>query len=254
MKTFGKNLERFVGRLVDSVLPPRCVVSGEIVERQGMVAPQIWAELDFVSAPCCACCGFPFEFEVEDKTQCTACLAHKPPFETARAALKYNEASRSIVLGFKHADKTFAVKAFTPWLKRAGAHMLAEADFLLPVPLHPFRLLARRYNQAALMAFELGKATGVPCLPDALLRTRATHSQGHLSAKERHRNVRRAFAVNPRHKNMLQGKTVILIDDVYTTGSTVRECSKSLLRAGVGRVHILTLARVVHDEFGAGYS
>ncbi len=230
---------------VDIVLPPRCVVTGDMVERQGMMAPQAWAALDFIAAPFCGSCGIAFEFEVEDKTLCAECLVDMPPYKTARAALKYNDRSRDLILGFKHADKIHAVKAFIPWLKLAGEGMLGQADYLVPVPLHRWRLLSRRYNQAAVIAYALAKNTGLECLPDALARTRATTSQGHLTIKERQKNVRRAFAFNPRYQDQLKGKTIVLIDDVYTTGSTVRECTKVLLKAGAKAVHVLTLARVV---------
>jgi ComF family protein len=247
MKTFQTKLKRAGAMAVDMILPPRCVLSGEPVERQGMITPQVWAGLDFIETPFCASCGLPFSFEVEEGLLCTACLDHPPPFQSARAALRYNDTSRDLILGFKHADKTFAVKAFSPWLRRAGAEMLEEGDLLVPVPLHYRRLVARRYNQAALIAFELGREAKIECIPDALLRTRATPSQGHMNAGERHKNVKRAFAVNPRRKEILAGKTVILIDDVYTTGATVKECTKALLKGGARAVHVLTLARVVKE-------
>ncbi len=246
-----KQVSSFLSQAVDTVLPPRCVITGEMVERQGMVAPGAWASLDFIVAPFCRACGFPFEFEVEADAEggalCGPCLEDRPSFESARAALKYNDGSRKMILGFKHADKTHAVKAFVPWLKRTGQDMLARADYLVPVPLHRWRLLSRRYNQAALMAYSLTRETGLTCLPDALFRVRATPSQGYLNAKERHKNVRRAFSFNPRYATDIQGKTLVLVDDVYTTGATVKECVKVLLKAGAGKVHILTLARVVRE-------
>ncbi|MCB1562862.1 MAG: ComF family protein [Alphaproteobacteria bacterium] len=250
MKTFVGKVRVLGVKAVDMILPPRCVLSGEPVERQGMIAPQVWAGLDFIETPFCASCGLPFSFEVEEGLHCTACIDYAPPFESARAALRYNDTSRDLILGFKHADKTFAVKAFSPWLRRAGAEMLREADLLVPVPLHYRRLVARRYNQAALIAFELSRETGIACAADALLRVRATASQGHMNAGERHKNVKRAFAVNPRRKEILEGKNVILIDDVYTTGATVKECTKALLKGGARTVHVLTLARVVRDGEG----
>ncbi|MGB0720576.1 MAG: ComF family protein, partial [Bdellovibrionales bacterium] len=241
MKTKIKTLGAYA---LDTILPPRCVVSGDLVEGQGMLAPKIWAGLDFIASPFCVKCGEPFAFEVEGDLHCTACLDHPPPYETARAALAYNDSSRDLVLGFKHADQTHAVKAFVPWLKLAGADMLAEADALIPVPLHRWRLLKRRYNQAAIMATALSRETGLPVLYDALLRTRATPAQGHMDRDKRAKNVRKAFAVHPKYADAIKGKTLILIDDVYTTGSTVKECTKVLLKSGAARVHILTLARV----------
>lgn len=244
-----KPVQDMLTHAVDTVLPPRCVVTGEIVDRQGTIAPEAWKTLEFIANPMCRQCGFPFEFEAEEGALCVQCLERPPPFETARMALKYNETSRDLVLGFKHADQTHAVRAFIPWLKNAGTEMLEEADFLIPVPLHRWRLLQRRYNQSAIIAHALTKATRVPTLAEGLKRTRLTPSQGYLKAAERHKNVRRAFAINPRHKKELQGKTVVLIDDVYTTGATVKECTKALLKGGVGRVHVLALARVVREDF-----
>ena len=247
MQTLKRQIASFTMQAVDAVLPPRCAVSGEIVERQGAISPKAWLELDFIAEPFCVCCGFPFEYEVDKGAQCTSCLAHTPPFKQARSALKYNEASRNLILGFKHADKTHIVAAFMPWLKRCGADMLEAADYVVPVPLHRWRLLSRRYNQSALIAQMLGRECKVPVLIDALVRTRATPSQGHLTAKERVRNVKRAFGVNPQTSACLKGKTVVLVDDVYTTGATVKECSKALLKAGAAEVSVLSLVRVVRD-------
>lgn len=251
MQTLRKQAATLLEQAIDAVLPPRCIVTGDIVERQGMIAPGAWVSLDFIAEPFCASCGFPFAFEVDQGSLCTSCLIHEPPFEAARSALKYNDTSRSIILGFKHADKTHAVRAFVPWLKRAGAGMLEEADYLAPVPLHRRRLIARRYNQAALIAQALGADTGHEVLLDALVRIRATPSQGYLSAKERFKNVKRAFAVNERYKTQVQDKAIVLVDDVYTTGATVKECARALVKAGAAKVCVLTLARVVRDEFFA---
>lgn len=248
MQTLRAQLQNLCVKALDTVLPPRCVVTGETVERQGMIAPKAWSSLDFITRPFCECCGFPFSFVVEEGMLCSSCLADAPPFESARSALTYNDTSRDLILGFKHADKTYAVKAFTPWLERAGEDMIKEADFLVPVPLHRQRLIARRYNQAGIMAQALSKETNVPVLIDALQRVRATRSQGHLKARERHKNVRKAFIVPETYRETLRGKTVILIDDVYTTGATLKECTKALLAGGAEKVHALTLARVAREE------
>ncbi len=210
-----------------------------------MLAPSVWGRLEFIAAPQCAACGWPFEFEVGEGSLCVACLARRPAYGMARSALKYNDASRDLVLGFKHADKTHAAPAFVPWMMTAGRDVLSGADLLVPVPLHRLRLIARRYNQAALIAHALAKCAKVPVLPDALLRIRSTPPQGHLNAKQRRRNVRKAFAVNPKRAKQVAGKTIVLIDDVYTTGATAEECARILLKAGARAVHVLTLARVV---------
>ncbi len=212
-----------------------------------MVSSEAWQVLDFVGAPLCETCGIPFGYEIESGACCTTCLDSPPMFDSARAALVYNDGSRGMILGFKHGDRTLNVLAFTPWLVRAGAELLAEADLLIPVPLHPFRLLARRYNQAALLAQGVGKDVGVPCLSSGLVRVRATKSQGRMSVKARRKNVKSAFAVGDWHKDRIRGAHIVLVDDVYTTGSTVNECAKMLKKAGAARVDVLILARVVKD-------
>ncbi len=246
-----KAITGFVNKAADFVLPPRCVVSGRLVETQGMVAPDVWRSLNFITAPFCDCCGRPFEYDRGgEKLLCGSCLADRPVYNKARAALLYDDASRELVLKFKHADQTHAVRAFLPWMQRAGAEILGEAEMLAPVPLHRLRLLRRRYNQAAIIARYLSRRTGIPDVPDLLARVRATPSQGRLNTKDRAKNVRRAFEVNPAYKDAIQDKNIVLIDDVYTTGSTVKECAKALLKAGCARVDILTLARAVRAEVG----
>ena len=239
-------LKKTTLQAVDTVLPPRCVISGEMVDKQGMISAESWADLDFIAPPFCAQCGIPFEFEIEQGVKCSSCIEKPPPYESARAALKYNDTSRDMVLGFKHGDQTHAVRAFTPWLEMAGKELFEDADLLIPVPLHYRRLIARRYNQAALLAQSLAKKTNIPVAVDALKRTRATKVQGHMKAAERHKNVKAAFSLNP--KIDVKSKNIILIDDVLTTGATVKECTKTLLKAGAGTVHVLTLTRTVREE------
>ncbi len=247
----NKNILTFIENAVDLILPPRCPITGDLVDRQGVISPKAWAKLDFITKPFCKTCGIPFGFEgdIDDagESMCTKCLDKPPIFKSARSALIYNDTSRDLILGFKHGDKTHIAPSFVPWLTRAGSQMLENADYLIPVPLHRLRLISRRYNQAAIIAQALSRRTQIPHLPLALTRIRATQSQGHLKPDERARNVRKAFALNPKFKETLKGKSVILIDDVFTTGATVQECTKVLLKEGAKQVHILTLARVIKN-------
>lgn len=235
------------GRLVDFVLPPLCPATGEMVDRIGMVSPAYWQSLAFIHAPFCNTCGLPFSFDGETM-QCGACLDHPPVFRQARAALAYDDASRDLILRFKHGDQTHAVQAFLPWLKQAGLAMIEQADILLPVPLHPLRLIKRRYNQADLIGRALARHyPHLTYLPDGLARSRNTASQGHKKKAERENNLRNAFTIRPVHHRIFTGKTVLVIDDVFTTGATANECAKTLYRAGAKAVDVLTLARVVRS-------
>ncbi len=239
----------YIRNLVDFVLPPRCPLTGEMVDSQGMVSPDAWKTLSFIAPPYCGACGHPFEFAVADgggaAMLCAACLAEPPQYTKARAAMTYNDHSRDFILGFKHGDQTQSVVAMVPWLYQAGLEFWKDADVITPVPLHPWRLLRRRYNQAGLMGRVMADRTKIKFIPDILLRTRHTPVQGHLNASERHKNVASAFSIHEKRLADVMGKNIVLIDDVYTTGSTVNECAKILKKAGAGNVYILTLARVV---------
>lgn len=240
----------YLTKAIDFVLPPRCIMTGDIVEEQGMVVPRAWADLNFITSPQCDRCGIPFDFEYdhedsEGDTSCAACLQESPIFNKARAALVYDDSSRSLILPFKHGDKMHYVTGFLPWLKLAGSELIDQADIIMPVPLHRWRLLQRRFNQAGVIASFLAKASNKSYLLNGIERIRSTPTQGYMRAKERKKNVKRAFAVPSKYTMDIKDKNILLIDDVFTTGATINECTKVLLKAGAKQVDILTLARVV---------
>lgn len=244
MQTIAKDIRHYIGQAIDFVLPPRCIISGEEVDQHGTVSPASWASLRFISKPFCSCCGFPFEFSSGEDTLCASCLQTQLHFHKARAALFYDDASRPMILSFKHGDQLHAAQCFRPWLLTAGRELLQDADIIAPVPLHPLRLLKRRYNQAALIANMLSKETSIPYVPDLLRRKRMTQSQGHKNKEQRRKNVRGAFVLNPKHTESIQDKTILIIDDVFTSGATVNECARILKKTGSQQVNVLTLARV----------
>jgi ComF family protein len=233
---------------LDVLLPPRCLMCGVMVEVDGLLCPACWSGLSFIAPPLCESCGLPFAFEVAARTRCAGCLADAPPFARARAVMVYDDASKRLILGFKHADRTEAAPTFGRWLARAGAALAAEADLIVPVPLHRWRLLLRRYNQAGLLAQALGRTVARPVVPDALVRRRRTPSQGGLGRTGRRRNVAGAFAVRASRARLVEGRRVLLVDDVHTTGATLGECARVLRRAGAAAVDVLTLARVTLAE------
>ena len=213
--------------LLDQILPPRCIATGEIVDAQGMISPAFWSELAFIEAPLCHTCGIPFSFPTHEGTVCAACIDYPPEFDQARSAVVYNDASRQLVLDFKYGDRLNAVHTFAPWLLRSGKDLIAKTDFILPVPLHRQKLWQRRFNQSALIAQEIGKRAEKKWLADALLRLRATVPQKGLSRKERNDNVKNAFGINTRYLQEIKDKNVLLIDDVFTSGATLNECARA---------------------------
>ncbi len=242
---------RATGLVLDALLPPQCLACAAPVDRTDRLCAPCWTGVNWIDEPLCVACGLPFDYDVGSGALCGACMARRPAYARARAVMRYDEHSRSLLLAFKHADRTQAAPAFGAWMARAGEPLLAQADVVAPVPLHRLRLLSRRYNQAALLARATARAGGVAVAPDLLKRTRRTPSQAGLSLAGRRENVRGAFALRRGREGLVEGRRVVLIDDVMTTGATVEACARMLSRAGALGVDVLTLARVVRPSWGS---
>lgn len=225
---------------MDFVFPPQALDGGP---GGGGLSAAGWSRVTFLEAPWCERCGTPFEYEPGPGALCAGCTERERPFRRARAACLYDEHSRDLILQFKHADRTELGRLFASWLARAGAELLAEADAVAPVPLHRTRLLGRRYNQAAEIARPLARRAGVPYLPDALRRVRGGGQSG-KSAAGRRRAVQGAFAVPERERRRVDGRRILLVDDVMTTGATAEACARALLKAGAAAVDVAVAARV----------
>lgn len=230
------------------VYPPSCPVSDAEVEAPGLIAPQAFAELTFISEPLCMRCGLPFEVDPGPEPECAACLAKPPVVARARSALVYDPVSRRLILELKHAARTDALGTFAGWMAQASRDLLADADRIVPIPLHPKRLRMRRFNQSALLAKALAVRTAKPFDPDALERIRSTDTQAGKSASGRARNVAGAFQVRPEAAGRLRGASVVVVDDVRTTGATLDAAARALRRAGAARVDAVTLLRVVRPR------
>lgn len=245
LSTTTRLLTQLQKTALDAIFPPGCVSCAEPIDTPGNLCGRCWPEMTYISAPYCDICGFPFEYDAGDGFVCATCLRQPPVFARARAVLKYDDASRDMILGYKHSDQTNRAPTFANWMSRAGAELINDCDVICPVPLHHKRLIKRRFNQSALLAGEIGKLNDKPVIHDLITRKRPTKSQGGLSAKARLRNVRGVFEITPARKNSLDGTVVLLIDDVLTTGATVNACSRSLIEGGAAKVDVLTFSRVV---------
>lgn len=226
---------------LDVVLPPQALDGGPRPQAAGYSA-ETWSRITFIDGPVCDGCGAPFAYDTGER--CGACAAKPRAFDAARAACLYDEVSRDPILKLKHADRLDLAPLMARWLSRAARDLLAEADALVPVPLHPLRLLRRRYNQAAEIARPLAALSRVAYLPDVLVRRRRTETQAGRSASGRRRNVAGAFEVNLAARSRIAGKRLLLIDDVLTTGATAEGCARALKAAGAARVDLAVIARV----------
>ncbi len=229
------------------MLPPSCPVCHTLLGTVGGLCPRCWQTVRFIERPWCERLGTPFPLDLGPGTLSAGAIAHPPAFDRARSAVHYDGPIPDLVQAFKYADRTDLAPMFAGWMMRVGAELIAEADLIAPVPLHRRRLFRRRFNQAGLLAAEIARRSGKPFRPGVILRVRATRQQVGLSRESRDENVRGAFRVPDAAKRELKGRSILLIDDVFTTGATLEAATRPLRRAGAAAVDVLTLARVVQS-------
>jgi len=234
--------------ILDYALPLRCPGCGTITAERDRFCLDCWGQLDFLGDPCCARCGLPFELEPDGPdSQCVPCASAPPPWQSARAALAYGEIARKVAIRLKYGRRTGMARLMAHYMVPHIRSIAESGDspLLVPVPLHRWRLWNRGFNQSALIAHHLGAATGLPADPFLLRRSRSTRPLRAMSPRAREREVRGAFAIDPSRRAALRGRTVILIDDVHTSGATARACTERLLDGGAAAVHLLCWARVL---------
>ena len=231
---------------LDLLLPPHCPACDAEVAVQGTFCLSCFRRLTFITEPLCHGCGLPFASRdaAGPAHTCATCRDHPPLWREARAALLYDDAAKRLILPFKHADRQDMAEVLAAHMIRAGGTLLAQADIVVPVPLHRWRLFRRGFNQAALLSLAIARRTPCRAVPDALRRVRRTPVLGPLSATQRAEALAGAFAVRASRRAALAGKHVVLVDDVMTSGATALACTETLLQAGCAGVDVLVAARV----------
>lgn len=231
--------------LVDAVAPPRCLVCRTQIGEASSLCASCWPGLRQIDEPVCEVMGTPFAFDEGEGAVSAAALVDPPPWDRARAAVAFDEASRPLVHGLKYHDIQEAGILMARMMARAGRALLRDADLLVPVPLHRWRLWSRRFNQSAYLGLKLAKLSAKPCRTDLLVRVKATRPQVGLDNKARQKNVRNAFTVD---QAQTAGRRILLIDDVMTTGATAGACAAALKEAGAKHVDVLTFALVLEPK------
>lgn len=234
-----------LGRLADFALPPRCPGCGEVTPADHRFCARCWGRLRFLGPPWCAACQLPFDYDRGEGARCAECIADPPPHDGVRAAVAYGEVAREVALKLKYSGRLACAQT----MARAMARLMpADAELLVPVPLHRWRIWSRGFNQAALIAAALSHASGVPADAELLRRVKATPVMRGLGPRGRAKAVAGAFALADGARQKLAGKTVILVDDVHTSGATANACARLLKRGGAGKVILLCWARVLEGE------
>ena len=226
------------------IVPAACLTCRDRLADTDSVCPTCWRRIDFIRPPLCDRLGLPMPYGTGGIMVSAAAVARPPAYDRARAVARFDGVMRDLVHGFKYADRHEARRLFSRWMMEAGKDLIGDADVVVPVPLARSRLLWRRYNQAAILASDIAAARGKIFAPLALKRIRKTPSQVGLTPDQRQRNVAGAFAVPVSQQHVLADRSVLLIDDVITTGATIEACARVLRRSRVARVDVLALALV----------
>ena len=240
---------RRAGRLaLEFALPLLCPSCREPLGEGVGLCASCWSRLSLIEPPYCARLGIPFVFDPGAGLLSMEAIANPPAYDRARAAVRYDDVAASLVHQLKYGDRLDLAPMMGRWMARAGRELLADANGVVPVPLHWRRLWARRFNQSAALAGAISDLCGVPVMHGGLKKVRATPQQVGLSKAERADNVQGVFRVPAEQKAEITGQRIVLVDDVLTSGATVDACARVLLRAGAAHVDVLVFARVVANS------
>ena len=231
--------------MLDVALPPLCPSCRDAVGDGAGLCASCWQKLSPIERPFCEKLGIPFTYDPGPGIFSMQAISDPPAYARARAAVRYDDIARAMVHALKYGDRLDLAPVMARWMARAGTDLLADAEVVIPVPLHWRRMWARRFNQSAALAKLVAGSRAVPVSYTALKRVKATPQQVGLSKAERAANVQGAFRVDASGKADIARRHVVLVDDVLTSGATVDACSRALLRAGARQVDVLVFARVV---------
>jgi len=247
-KTLARNVLSWPAQLL---FPPVCAGCRRIVSQPGTVCGDCWGRLRFLERPWCDVYGTPFSHDMGPGALSADAIANPPVFDRSRAAVAHDGVARRMVHGLKYSDRTDLAPWMAEWMMRAGRELFEDAQAIVPVPLHRRRFLMRRFNQSAELGRAIARQTGIAFAPGIVTRVKATQQQVGLRLSQREDNVRGAFRIAPEAEIEVNGRNLLIIDDVYTTGATVSAVARVLRKAGARRIDVLTFARVLPGDFRA---
>lgn len=244
-------IRKLIKKILNSIFPKSCLICNKIIA-DGSFCIKDWNKLHFLQKPACNICFEPFKIKVGNEIICGKCSQNRPEYFKCLVVLQYNKASKILIKKFKYFDQTNLAKYFANLMFKQAQDILPDIDFIVPIPLHKFRIIKRKYNQSALLAkniYRLWKnnTSEKNLMLDLVSRTKNNKPQASLNQKARQRNVTGIFEVKEKYLNKIKDKNILLIDDVITTGSTINSCCKALKKAGVKRIYVLTLAKTTFN-------
>ena len=237
---------RFVNSLINFIYPPACPLCDTPVSIHGELCADCWMSFDWISGAKCARCGYPFSTAWENNGVylCPTCASGNGELDWIRCACVYDDVSRSVMLPFKHGGRINYARFMSRAMIWALRDIDVDADLVMPIPLARRRLFHRGYNQATLLARPIAKALGIPIDYDSVHR-KYRPDMGHKNARERASNIHGVFSVV--RPDNIRGKRILLVDDVMTTGATLSELRRELVRAGAVAVYGVTFCRIARS-------
>lgn len=230
--------------LLNLLFPEKCLICEKQID-QNKICNECWGKCTFITKPYCSICSHPFEYETDENSICGACVASKPLYNRAISIFKYDDYSKKLIHKFKYKDQLHILDYFTNLILNMGKEVLDQADIIIPIPIHKHKLLKRGYNQAALLAMQIAKKREISYYPQLLTKNTNTPPQAGLNKSQREKNIKNSFQLNSSLAKQIEGKRILLIDDVITTGSTISECCKILKKAKPGKIFVLSLTKRV---------
>jgi len=228
--------------LLSLLFPTKCLICESNTPDAG-ICGECWAKLSFITKPYCASCSFPFAYENEQDMLCGNCIKDAPNYDKAISIMKYDEYCKKLIHKFKYQDQLHVLNYLTKFMINMGKELIRESDFICPVPMHKNKLLKRGYNQAALLAMNISKQCKINYLPDLIVKHKNIQAQAGLLKHQRVKNIKNSFQLNMKYQKKIEGKRILLIDDVITTGATITECCRMIRVAKPSKIFVLTLAK-----------
>lgn len=228
-----------LSNIANFILPHRCISCSELTEQGDGLCAACFGKLNFISSPYCRICGFPFEFDMEEKYECGKCIADPPKYELARSLFSFDPYSKKLIHGFKYNDQTSNAQLFSKLLFSRYKEDFKDIDLIAPVPMNRFKRIFRNYNPPQILGEQLAKLFKRAHIPDLLVKSKWTKPQTSLSQSQRKENLSGSLHINKKYN--IKGTAILLVDDMRTTGVTSNTCSSILKRAGAKSVKLLTI-------------
>lgn len=235
---------KIIQNILQLLFPNKCISCQDIVSHDANFCAKCWPNLQFINFPKCKICSYPFELNLGDEISkiCANCLKKTPFFDETISIYRYNDIIGNAIANYKYRDQTHLAKIFAKILIKKTQNFIDDCDIICAIPLHKNKLKIRKFNQSILIAKHINSQKTVF---DLIIRVKEQQSQVKLSQKKRIKNLKRAFIVNPKYKNKINGKTILLIDDVITTSTTINSVSRVLKKNGVKKIKVLTIAKTI---------